>query len=144
MLSVQKKTNTLRAVNKQTNSFVEQRQTEIPKLLVLCFWEKAKLMPSILKWNRNFKSFKIVSWNEDIFGTFCCALRGGWHGRRECLGFAEKEIEKKQNTRSPISWNNSCDRNGELQGSRNREWFSSWSKEKERQLSQVYSKCAFV
>lgn len=62
-------------------------------------------------------SFKMASCYGDIFGTLYCELRGGWHGRRECLGFAEKEIEKKRNTRSQISWNNSCDRNGERRGS---------------------------
>lgn len=128
MLPVQNKcsnTNALRGVNKQTDSRdVEQRQTENPRMSGFFFFrvffvKKQSLF--LLFWNGMANliecSFKIVSWSRDIFGTLCCTLRGGWHGRRECSGFAEKEIEKKQNTRSQISWNNSCDRNGERRGS---------------------------
>lgn len=116
MLSVQNEcwnTNTLRGVNKQTDREVEQRQTEILGWAVFVFLWKSLFL---LFWKGTTNliecSFKIAAWYGDIFGTLCCALRDGWHGRRERLGFAEKEIEKKQNTRSQISWNNSCDRNG--------------------------------
>lgn len=121
MLPVQNKcsnTHTVRGVNKQADA--EQRQTEILGWEVfVCFVKKQSLL--LLFWNGMANlikcSFKIVSWCRDIFGTLCCTLRSGWHGRREHLGFAEKEIEKVQNTRSRISWNNSCDGNGERRGS---------------------------
>lgn len=119
-------------MSKQTATWdVEQRQVEFFRWVVFCISMKAH------SWNEMTNvaecSFKIASWYGDIFGTLWCALRHGWHGRRERSGFAEKEIEKKLNTRSQISWNNSCDRNGKRQGSREtKNDFSSWLTEKEK------------
>lgn len=39
-----------------------------------------------------------------------------WKDKKK-LGFAEKEIEKVQSTKSRITWNNSCVRNWERRGS---------------------------